>query len=330
VILSTPWNEVWVVDAGLQRIFRWSTTGRELGSFGGEGEGPGEFLSAGVASVVGDSAVVVHDRRLRRLSMFSRSGQFLKSWPFPVSTRAHGWVSSILVRNDTVLFSAERAPDPGRGGSESGIWKVVLGEATPERFVRLEGTAYSFGRVENVHPTVRHVFEGWPFFGTKGTTAEPEFIYAHAGAEAAVKFRMAPQGFESESLPYKLPRKPVTDELRESARDSLVALFHERMSRARLGPTLRRRLERENERLWRTALEGDSLPRFSRFASDGRGALYMRDVIDPTVWHRQQPDGSVTAVGFPVSLSFLTVTLDGRAYGIHLDENRVGSIWAFR
>ena len=71
-------GEVYVVEAGPLRIDRYSSSGEFAGSIGREGGGPGEYRSAAIAWVGG--ALIVHDFRLARTSVFDGTGRLLRSW----------------------------------------------------------------------------------------------------------------------------------------------------------------------------------------------------------------------------------------------------------
>lgn len=62
-----------------RRLFAFSTTGSPLWRAGQSGEGPGDL--SGVRSIVpsGSGSLFVHDDRLRRVSEFSNSGEFMRS-----------------------------------------------------------------------------------------------------------------------------------------------------------------------------------------------------------------------------------------------------------
>jgi DNA-binding beta-propeller fold protein YncE len=75
---------VYVVDAGASRVYKFTTAGQLLLSFGGEGTGPGQFSGGGRdLTVDGDGNVWVGDMPNFRVQKFSPSGQFLDLAPDP-------------------------------------------------------------------------------------------------------------------------------------------------------------------------------------------------------------------------------------------------------
>ncbi len=89
-------DNLYVVDAGWNKIFKFSSGGKYILSFGREGAGPGEFLATPRGrnlriSIGNDGNVYVMDHSAWRLSVFSRNGEFIKQFrvePFTYDTPA--------------------------------------------------------------------------------------------------------------------------------------------------------------------------------------------------------------------------------------------------
>jgi len=71
-------DELLVVNAGTQEVRIFNRAGAYLRSFGREGEGPGEFRVPTRAFVWGSDSVAVWDYRLRRMSVFTLDGAFVR------------------------------------------------------------------------------------------------------------------------------------------------------------------------------------------------------------------------------------------------------------
>ena len=105
--LST--GEVVVLDGASQEIRVYDERGEHLRSFGGRGEGPGEFMAASWLLVTSADSLAVYDRNLRRLTLFDAAGRFGRTvalgQPGPGFRRTYG-----LLGDGSVLVSA-RVPD---------------------------------------------------------------------------------------------------------------------------------------------------------------------------------------------------------------------------
>ncbi|MFC1499649.1 6-bladed beta-propeller [Candidatus Zixiibacteriota bacterium] len=69
----------YVLDAKDTRVLRFARDGEYLGSFGREGEGPGEFSSPSSMTMLPGEIILVADPGRRRFSRFSTEGRFLGS-----------------------------------------------------------------------------------------------------------------------------------------------------------------------------------------------------------------------------------------------------------
>ncbi len=68
-----------VLDAGTRRIHRIAPDGTHLGSFGRQGDGPGEFRSPAGVAVLADGRIVVADAGHPAFMVFAPDGTFLES-----------------------------------------------------------------------------------------------------------------------------------------------------------------------------------------------------------------------------------------------------------
>jgi DNA-binding beta-propeller fold protein YncE len=80
-VAVAPDGEVFVSDGyGNNRIARFDTLGRFLGSFGTEGSGPGEFRLPHALIFDARGRLYVADRSNARVQIFDRTGRFLSEW----------------------------------------------------------------------------------------------------------------------------------------------------------------------------------------------------------------------------------------------------------
>jgi len=75
-VAATADGRIYVLDAGNHRVVVFDADGVPLRSFGGEGQGPGEFASPRRMCLTADQAVV-YDSRNRRLSVFALTGELV-------------------------------------------------------------------------------------------------------------------------------------------------------------------------------------------------------------------------------------------------------------
>lgn len=77
-VVLGPDLSVYVADPGTRSVTRYESDFSGFTTFVGEGEGPGEALLLSSMSLHGDSLLVISDRRLGRVSLFSLEGEFLE------------------------------------------------------------------------------------------------------------------------------------------------------------------------------------------------------------------------------------------------------------
>jgi hypothetical protein len=80
-VFLAPNGMVYVTQPADLNIRGFDTTGHPVRTIGRSGEGPGEFRMLLSAGFVGDTLYVA-DQTLRRLSMFTADGQFVRSYEF--------------------------------------------------------------------------------------------------------------------------------------------------------------------------------------------------------------------------------------------------------
>lgn len=75
-------NSVYALDSRAGRVHRYDKSGRHEGSFGGEGQGPGELSAPMALGLVGDTLWVLNTQNVR-IDYFSPDGEFLNSQGLP-------------------------------------------------------------------------------------------------------------------------------------------------------------------------------------------------------------------------------------------------------
>jgi hypothetical protein len=76
-VTVTPDGTLWVADAMLYKLRRYSASGVYLGDIGRRGEGPGEFSYLTGLRLTPDGTVIAWDPNLKRISRFRQDGSYL-------------------------------------------------------------------------------------------------------------------------------------------------------------------------------------------------------------------------------------------------------------
>lgn len=84
--LELPSGEIVVSDGATREIRIFDSSGRHLHTFGGRGQGPGEFRGAPLVRVATPGTLLAWDSRLQRLTWFTVEGELLKDRLISTST----------------------------------------------------------------------------------------------------------------------------------------------------------------------------------------------------------------------------------------------------
>lgn len=80
-VAVAPDGEIYVSDGyGNACVHRFSAHGEHIGTWGGVGQGPGEFATPHGVWVLADNRVAVCDRDNDRVQLFDREGRYLAQW----------------------------------------------------------------------------------------------------------------------------------------------------------------------------------------------------------------------------------------------------------
>lgn len=109
-VALAPGGTIYVADGyGNARIHKFSPDGRLMLSWGGPGNGPGEFRIPHGIAVNADGHVFVADRENSRIQIFSASGEFLDQW-------------SGIARPCQITFDAAGIAFVAELGYRAGMW----------------------------------------------------------------------------------------------------------------------------------------------------------------------------------------------------------------
>jgi sugar lactone lactonase YvrE len=102
-------GNMYILDAGNDRIQKFDPEGKILASFGREGQGPGEFQSPASLDIDADGNLVVADWRARKIQIFSTEGRLLQTITMtktPLS-RVYALNSGLLATVGTLGYDIE-------------------------------------------------------------------------------------------------------------------------------------------------------------------------------------------------------------------------------
>jgi DNA-binding beta-propeller fold protein YncE len=107
-VAVAPDGEIYVSDGyGNACVHRFSAQGEHIGTWGGVGQGPGEFSTPHGVWVLADNRVAVCDRDNDRVQLFDREGAYLTQWT--------GLLRPMDIwSNGTDVFVTEQAPRVSR------------------------------------------------------------------------------------------------------------------------------------------------------------------------------------------------------------------------
>ena len=80
------YNNLYVADFKLHKIFKFNKNREYITSFGGEGQGPGEFTGRLRISAGNDGKIYVSDHGNNRFCVFSLKGELIRQQPLPKNT----------------------------------------------------------------------------------------------------------------------------------------------------------------------------------------------------------------------------------------------------
>lgn len=290
-----------VADRGAQELRWYDEKGAHLHTVGGQGEGPGEFQGLVYLFVDGDT-LVTFDGRLQRVSIFSSSGIFTRSFQLPtlpgLVQGVFGDGSFLLadVMNEGAQIS-EGFQRPMRGTYHLDAEGTIL-EALPsfpdrEETVRVLGGNGGRGAITAMPPV----------FGK-------ETVFAVHRDHFAVSDQTRPEvklyrsnGAPLSSLPWPDTDRAVTEETLDLHREY-------QLSRAD-GPDARRAIDRN----LREEIYPDSLPSHGRILFDPQGNLWVETYQLPgqgaVLWRVLDPKGNlVDSVFVPERFHVFEVGVD--------------------
>ncbi len=149
-----------ISDNGSFQLRSFGSDGRALGTFGREGEGPGEFESLRLMGALDGDTLVVMDGSLRRISLFHPDHGFVRQ--STVDDEAGTvWVTNGMFGNGSIVFGGGLSFGPGGDTPSDGLNRPD----TPYRSATVDGAVDAdFGTVPGSEYFMRTQGGGGEFF----------------------------------------------------------------------------------------------------------------------------------------------------------------------
>jgi hypothetical protein len=305
-------GNVLVLDYKLCCVKRFTPDGAYLGSFGREGEGPGELRGAGEMTVTANGSIVIYESLNRRFSVFDARGGHLKSvgWfegmrmCWGLATGSGGRLWALFDESDMESFSGVTANYFVRLDDEFQVAEVIDSLRVRETYsVQSEGTINSYSA-----PFIEEI--AWCVLsGGRIATAHSR--------EYRIQVR-SPTGETVATLERDVAGPLVTDE----DKAAYFAAF-ERGGRAGMVDAARRMIEFPKRRPVIDNLLADASGDLIVDVAQPRGKTPVYDIFDPSGAYI----GAVSIASFPRHPVF---TDDGFVYGAHVSKGDLPKVCRFR
>ncbi len=275
-------GRVVIGNAGSFELRFFDNEGRYLLSVGREGEGPGEFRFPNRVWSAENDSVFVWDGFLNRLSVFSQSGDFVRSVRFSVvSGRGRPNVVGRFSDGSMLTVGSSRNLDP----SVPGI--VLYGAVSLSRYHANGTFANAIAQLPDGDRWVlaaggRRSFPYLPFAAQPSWAVDRDRVYLGAGRAFEIEVRDG-GGRLTRMVRVVGQERQVTDAGRAQFRESLLASVP--------NPNERRR----QERFLSEVPFPETLPAYRGLLVDSEGFLWVEEYRLPdashTTWHVFNPTG---------------------------------------
>lgn len=314
-IAVTPADTIYVLDGDAFQIKVYDTSGKHVRTFGREGDGPGEFRSPSLLTLLGDT-LVVYDWRARRLSCFTLGGTLLRTAQMEVPTFASGIAalddSTIVLQTDA---GYSMPPRPEREG-KTWLLHVALDGRILDTLLVTAGVDQVPHRTESMLNVLPAPFPRGP----RWDVAPPGRVVAYGRGETYEIGMYAYPPIRGDSIGTlrmlvrnTTPAGPVTD-------DDMAAYRSEWLDGDDVTPEQRRMYEATIAQ----ATIPDTWQAFDRLRFDARARLWVRRpprrADSLALWDVYHRNGRwIATYALPKSLRVRWITADA-VYGNMRDE----------
>lgn len=263
-----PDGRIAVANAGTNEIRIYDAGGRFETSFGGEGEGPGEFRRIRSVHVLSEDSLAVFDRSHQRISIFSAKGELIENLPL-LQGEGGSARDVVRLRDGRWVSVHERLPE-----SFDGLWR---------KRARLVLRAPDLEPIRPIAEVPAETWVTWTVDGQSMTRGAPflphlaldafgSCVVAVVGDEARVRILSA--SGDPRPLELELEREPVTQAIFDEWIEYLASDV----------PAEQRGLLR---RMMGDIPRPDSLPVVQDVVLDGDGLLWIQRYDPPMGWSPQ-------------------------------------------
>ncbi|MGW8267810.1 MAG: hypothetical protein ACWGSQ_15700 [Longimicrobiales bacterium] len=305
-------------DAGSVQLRGFGPDGTARGSWGREGEGPGEFQSIRIMGVLSGDTLVVLDGRLRRIHLFHPDLGFFRQSSIDEEV-GMTFVSNGMFGDGSIVFGGGLTFGPGGDTPTEGMNR----SDTPYRSASLEGAlAADFGAIPGPEIFVQTQGGGGEYFISASLIPFGRRPAAHARGDrlflgSADTYEISsydPAGRLDRIIRVSLPLPPVSSRDVERFIEEEVAELDDPST----APALRSSL--------RDMPTPETMPAFQGLVVDSEGFLWVEDFRPPGVglrrWTVFDPEGTPrTRLSLPSSNRVLEI---GQDYLMAVFEDHLG------
>lgn len=320
--MRLPDGRIVAASAGTQQVRFYAADGRLLRAVGRSGQGPGEFGAPFWLGRLRGDSVAVWDAGLRRFSVLTAAGDFVRTIGSPGSLGVFPQVVGVLPDDRFVIAgstSAQVLPPPGQPRRDTAAYVILDGGGT---ITDMLGVFAGTEMVAMGTPSTGFVLRPRPFGRQTLAAVHDGRVYVATGDAYEVAVYEPKRGLRSV---YRAERRPlpVTRQDEDAYRRSLVTLGGDAQARA------------QAERLLESVSFPSEMPPLSGLEVDSAGYVWVKEPekpgdTAPAAWTVLSPGGAVLGtVRLPRGLNVRQIGGDW-VLGIVVDADEVEHVRLYR
>jgi hypothetical protein len=292
-----------IANSGSGEILVFDAQGRLSRTIGRRGNGPGEFQDISSAVMIGGDSVFAYDGLLRRVSVFTEDGAFVRTFSTVVQGVVFPDVKGVF-RDGSLLVASLGLPSDERA---EGLYRdtTLLFRASGSQITD------SLGRFPGDERFLQYTGRGVSLtplpFGKKLQYATGDSVVYLGSGDTYEILSLSMRGEAQRIIRMQTPPATVTP--------ALIADYKDKQTNSNLPPEIRE----INRRRIESVPFPSQLPAYSQFQASEGGGLWVRAAVQgaSSTWHIFDHRGLLTATAaLPTTF---TVT--------HLDRDMVVGVW---